>query len=72
MKFGGDNMKYIDTPDGKCFVKGLFTGLVVPSEEYLERQRILAEEEANKPKEPTMDDYLLDLDFRLSSIELGL
>lgn len=24
------------------------------------------------PPEPTLDDYLLDLDFRISSIELGL
>ena len=24
------------------------------------------------PKEPTIDDYLIDLDFRVSKIELGL
>lgn len=26
----------------------------------------------NQPKEPTSDDYLIDLDFRISMIELGL
>lgn len=30
------------------------------------------EEEKNKPKEPTIEEYLIDLDFRLSMIELGL
>jgi len=45
--------------------------LVEPSEEYLnERASELVLEPS--PPEPNQDDYLLDLDYRLSMNELGL
>lgn len=69
-------MDYIINEKGKWVIEDNRKTLIEPSESYLqqkeleERQRL--EEEMNRPKEPTLDDYLLDLDFRLSSIELGL
>lgn len=43
----------------------------VTEEEFnLIEQYIQPSEET--PKEPTIDDYLIDLDFRVSKIELGL
>lgn len=41
---------------------------ILTEEEYQARKEL----EPVSPKEPTQEDYLLDLDFRLSMIELGL
>jgi hypothetical protein len=46
----------------------------ITSEEIARREaeRLAWEAEQAKPKPPTEIDYLLDLDYRLSMIELGL
>lgn len=35
-------------------------------------EEILEENKPSKPYEPTIEDYMLDMDFRLSCLELGL
>ncbi|MBC2721846.1 hypothetical protein [Desulfosporosinus sp.] len=64
----------INTEDGLVEVEELDNGikmetLIEPSEAYLQR---LAEQPGPPPPEPNQDDYLLDLDFRICMIELGL
>jgi hypothetical protein len=44
--------------------------LIEPSESWLDRQKAI---ESNlTPPEPTQEDYMMDLDYRVSLIELGL
>lgn len=64
--------EYIIDEQGKWLIQGSARLLIEPSESYLAERQREAEEEANRLKEPTIDDYLLELDFRLSSIELGI
>lgn len=64
--------EYIIDEQGKWLIQGNSRLLVEPSESYLAERQREAEIEANRSKEPTIDDCLLELDFRLSSIELGL
>lgn len=44
------------------------TFLIEPSQTWIDRNTMLP----NLPPEPTLEDYLLEMDFRLSNIELGL
>lgn len=41
---------------------------ILTEEEYRARKAL----EPIKPKQPTLEDYLLDIDYRLSLVELGL
>lgn len=44
--------------------------LVQPSEEWIAKQKALEDEPT--PPEPTIEEYLMDLDYRQSLLELGL
>ena len=68
------NVYQITTNDGLVEVEELDNGikvetLIEPSAEYLQK---LADQPPAQPPEPNQDDYLLDLDYRLSMTELGL
>lgn len=52
---------------GKWLVDGDTRLLVEPSSEY-----IASKEQSEVLPEPTQEEYMMDLDYRLSVIELGL
>ncbi|TCJ01570.1 hypothetical protein [Cytobacillus praedii] len=58
-----------ENEDGKWADLGGGTLLLIePSDLWREKNKPLPEQ----PPEPTLEDYLLELDFRLSTVELGL
>lgn len=74
------NDKYVVDQDGTKIVKGSFTILSSgsESEEYLQQRALeeaqRLEEEANRPlsDDEVTRDYILDMDFRLIILELGM
>lgn len=59
---------YVTDEQGKWLVNGRFKQLIEPSQAWIDASPVVEPD----PPDPTYEDYLLDLDFRLSMIELGL
>lgn len=62
-----EEVKFIHYEDGVWRIDPWGKSLVEPSQEWIDENTIILE-----VVEPTQEDYLLDLDYRLSLIELGL
>lgn len=77
----GKSICYIDLTDNEVeIMEEQYNEIEIPSKIKIENGKVVAWEKIiieyepipEQPKEPTTEDYLIDLDFRVSKIELGL